>query len=262
MNSTEIFENVHNLVCSIPYVTSISKALVGILGSIFIYFTAAPFLIKYIILPTINKIYNFYQHQISWKKKNISSYVTCTLCILKTNPETGEKEFFLRTLFERHIKDMVYGNLQAMNILQESSKQTTMTNSWLVFPKDSSWIILNAILNQISEMFAVGHLGFDFNLPVHSDTYVYGVTYTRNPEIYMHKYRILLMKESTLLKLSPDFSKVIFKNPVHNLAYKGLYLMRLKVEEELSGKKSDNFLIKELGDFSQSFHRISLSILK
>jgi hypothetical protein len=99
-------------------------------------------------------------------------------CVLKIDPETGERSFHLRTLFERHVSDMVYGNLKAIQILQDCAKKTTTSSSWLVFPKDSSWIILNAILNQISEIFAIGHLAFDFDLPYQSDWYSYGVTYS------------------------------------------------------------------------------------
>ena len=95
MNSTQINNSLNNFLITMqPYASYFSKNIFGFFVSIFFYFTAAPFsfqqkkkkffnikqkVFKFVVLPTINKIYNFYIHQTTWETKKISSYVTCTL---------------------------------------------------------------------------------------------------------------------------------------------------------------------------------------
>lgn len=64
---------------------------------------------------------------------------------------------------------MLYRNEKAVEILIKAAQKTVKDNSWIVIPKDSAWLILNALLNVVSEFFATGYLAEDLGLPVKSE---------------------------------------------------------------------------------------------
>lgn len=53
------------------------------------------------------------------------------------------------------------GNTRAANIVLEAAKKTTLQDPILRLPEKDSWFIYTTILNEISSMFAIGHVYTD-----------------------------------------------------------------------------------------------------
>eukprot|EP01080_Neovahlkampfia_damariscottae_P012557 gene12557-6377_t len=217
-----------------PYRILIENVFSYVFLPFFFYFTAIPFIVRFICVPLVNKTLTWNKHKIRWDKQQFKTHLTCSICIMKKDKETNIKRFQLRTLFERNIVDILYRNMNATHNVLQAAKATTVDNSWLIFPEgSSSWMIFNSLLNNISEHFSLGHLAYDLDCPVKTEWYIFGITYAKNSEIPFRKLRIFLMKESTLLEMNENDKEPEFESSKHNLTYQAIQSMSYMVKRFL-----------------------------
>ena len=91
----------------------VEKTFSYIILPFFFYFTAIPFLVRFIFVPLVNKTLKWNKHKIRWDKQQFKTHLTCSICMMKQDKESKKKFFKLRTLFERNIVDMLYRNMNA-----------------------------------------------------------------------------------------------------------------------------------------------------
>lgn len=62
-----------------PYFLQIFQLGESILWPFLVYFTAFPFLMRYIVIPAFNRAVDGYKHTKKWEEKKFSTHVTATL---------------------------------------------------------------------------------------------------------------------------------------------------------------------------------------
>ncbi len=84
----------------------------------------------------------------------------------------------IRTILEMDVDD-IFLNRSASSKIVELAKQTTQANPFIPIPPEDHWFYLNAVLNEISERFALGHLRRDAGLEVTTEQYLLCLTCER-----------------------------------------------------------------------------------
>lgn len=118
----------------------------------------------------------------------------------------------IRTILEMDCSDVFLNATAAKNIVS-FAKQTTQDDPMLPIPSDDCWQYLNAVLNEISERFAVGQLRRDMGLPVQRGAYVLCLTCERAGPVRTQKVRGMLLKKTLLMNLPKEEPQ--FESPSH-----------------------------------------------
>lgn len=149
----------------------------------------------------IGWLWGQWQSMQAWSKKEFTSSIVLSLnsVELYTSQEedTPVGSLKLRTLFERELRD-VYPNRAMEDIVRSAGKETRPGDPILRFAKEDAWYILNSILNQISEQFAVGTMRADMGLEVDKKWYTFCVTFEHEESLQQFKPRILLIERECL----------------------------------------------------------------
>ena len=129
-----------------------------------------------------------------WQKREFYDRMNISLNILR------DGRLKIRTLNETRC-ELIFPNSQAAQMVIDAAKKTTVDDPILTLPKEDYWYYLNAVLNEISEQFAVGSVRQDLGLPVTCDEYLICLTSEADGGIRMRKVRALVIKKSLLVKL-------------------------------------------------------------
>jgi len=130
-----------------------------------------------------------------WAQKSFLHRLNVSLNILRP----GEP-LRIRTLSEMSCDD-VFLNPVATEQILAAAKKTTLQNPILPLPKDDYWYYLNAVLNEISEQFAAGHLRRDMGLPVTTRKYMICLTCEAAGDVRTRKVRAMVIAQEDLEKL-------------------------------------------------------------
>lgn len=147
----------------------------------------------------------------------------------------------LRTIFEMDIDDILLGNKAAVGLVLDAAKHTDADHPFLSFAdEDDQWLILNAMLNELSERFAAGLIAQAAGLPTRSQTFLFGITCEKNGGVRIQKIRIMLISEPMLRLVQqwmnspaePPRIEPVFESPSHSIRWLTLQAMaRLYFEQ-------------------------------
>jgi hypothetical protein len=128
----------------------------------------------------------------------------------------------IRTLSEKRCED-VFLNSVAADTVQQLARRTKAGNPLLPIPLDDTWYYLNAILNDLSEQFAVGLLKRDLGAPVTAGMYLVALTCESAGDMRTRKIRAMVVKKSVLTNLPVDAPK--FESERHLTRWQTLQFM-------------------------------------
>lgn len=144
----------------------------------------------------------------------------------------------IRTILEKNLDD-VFLNRVAVDKVLAAAEKTTEANPLLPLEKDDAWYLLNAVLNEISEQFALGHIRRDIGQPVENHDYVICLTYEKAGAVRTRKVRAMMVRKSALLKLPEKPPQL--ERASHLTRYETLKMMALEY-----GKRPEMFLDVEI----------------
>jgi hypothetical protein len=148
-----------------------------------------------------------------WRKREFLDRLNVSL----TRIENGVLQ--IRTILEMDCEG-VFLNPSAAKTIVELAKKTTATDPILPIPKDDCWLYLNAVLNEISERFAVGQIKRDLGVSVEQGEYLLCLTCERAGPVRTQKIRAMLLRKSLLTGLPTEEPK--YESPSHVTRWKTL----------------------------------------
>ena len=139
--------------------------------------------------------------QADWKKQEFLDRLNVSLNVIE------EGTLKIRTLSEKRCED-VFLNSVAAETVQKLARKTTATDPLLPIPKDDQWYYLNAVLNELSEQFALGHIRRDLGVPVQTAEYLVCLTCEQFGELRTRKVRAMVIRKSLLTNLPKEAPKL------------------------------------------------------
>ena len=125
----------------------------------------------------------------------------------------------IRTILEMDCQK-IFLNSSAAKTIVKLARKTTADDPMLPIPQEDCWQYLNAVLNEISERFAVGQIKRDLGLPFERGEYVLCLTCERDGPVRTHKVRGMLVRKSLLTALPKD--EPTYESPSHVTRWKTL----------------------------------------
>ena len=148
-----------------------------------------------------------------WRKHDFLDRLNVTL----TSIEEGNLR--IRTILEMNCQD-IFLNAAAAKTIVKLARRTTEDDPLLPIPDADCWQYLNAILNEISERFAVGQIKRDLGLPVERGEYVLCLTCEKSGLVRTQKVRVMLLRKAMLTALPTDEPR--YESPTHATRWKTL----------------------------------------
>jgi hypothetical protein len=118
----------------------------------------------------------------------------------------------IRTILEMDCEQILL-NASAAREIVRLARRTTAEDPILPIPPDDTWQYLNAVLNEISERFAAGHIKRDLGLPVERGEYLLCLTRENAGLTRTQKVRGMLVRKSLLTAL-PE-REPAYEDPTH-----------------------------------------------
>ncbi|MEM1227683.1 MAG: hypothetical protein AAGJ40_18440 [Planctomycetota bacterium] len=118
----------------------------------------------------------------------------------------------IRTILEMDVED-IFLNRAAASELVKLAKGTTPENPLIPIKAEDRWYYLNAVLNEVSERFAEGHMKHAVGADVTEEQFLIALTCERAGRVRTQKIRALLMKQSFLENLPED--EPSYESPNH-----------------------------------------------
>jgi hypothetical protein len=147
-----------------------------------------------------------------------------------------------RTLQESDLRDVLLNNRHAVGLVTAAASHATLEQPILQFSKSDAWVVLNSVLNELSEQFAAGFLAKSMGLPTRSEWYVFALTCEKDPDVRINKVRVLVAAESLLDKIE-ELTDLQFEVEHHRIRRNTLVSMaHLRADP----KRSHNLLRVEL----------------
>lgn len=151
-----------------------------------------------------------------WQRKEFIDRLNVSLNIL------ADGKLQIRTILEASHEE-IFLNRIAIDKVQRAARRTTEANPLLTLDKDDAWFLLNAVLNEISEKLAAGHVRRDMGLPTHTQRYVLALTYECAGAIRTRKVRAMMIKKETLLNLPKEMPLLDHEN--HKTRFRTLQVL-------------------------------------
>jgi hypothetical protein len=185
-----------------------------------------------VILLAIGSWWGKRRARAEWSKKRFLDRINFSLNTLQ------DGKLSIRTLIEDDCHEVFLNDI-AVGRIEAAARKTTSENAILPLAKDERWYLLNAVLNAVSERFAVGFLKRDMGLPVNATVYLVCLTYENAGELKTRKIRAMLIQKAVLLNLPETMPQ--FEQPHHRTRFDTL--KRLAVA---FGTDPTNFLEVEI----------------
>jgi hypothetical protein len=131
----------------------------------------------------------------------------------------------IRTLREVDITQVLLNNEHGIRMLMRAARRTTLQKPFLELPPNDAWIVLNAILNELSEQCATGFLARSMGAPAATGSYLFGITCEKDRSIRMNKLRVMVIEKSLLERIH-ELDYLEFEQPSHRVRYQTLNRMR------------------------------------
>lgn len=151
-----------------------------------------------------------------WKKREFYDLINLSLNTI----ENGQ--LLIRTLSEKRCSE-IFLNAAAADTVMKTARLTTEKDPLLPLPAHDYWYYLNAVLNELSEQFAVGHLRRDLGQPVARDRYVICLTREVAGEVRAQKIRAMVVRKAVLEQLGSAELKI--ESSTHSTRVTTLHFM-------------------------------------
>ncbi len=174
--------------------------------------------------------------RLMWQRRHFMTRINFTINYI----ENGTLKF--RTLREDDLGTILLNNEHGKKVVLRAAHRSTLDRPFLELPRRDAWTVLNAILNELSEQFAVGHLARSMGAPVKSQWYVFGLTCEKHREVRMNKLRVMIIEKS-LLENIDRYEDLRFERESHHIRLQTLKRMR---EIQLDPTRSHNLMEIEL----------------
>lgn len=159
----------------------------------------------------------------AWKRREFFNRINFSLNTIR------EETLRIRTLAEKTCSD-VFLNDVATQMLIRTAQKTTAENALIPVSKDDSWYFLNAVLNEISEQFAVGLIAQEAGQSVTSVSYLICLTNECDGEIRTRKIRAMVIRRDLLQNLPKDSPK--FEQTYHKRRWTTLQQLSAAYQKE------------------------------
>lgn len=147
-------------------------------------------------------------------------------------------KLMIRTVLEMDC-EQIFLNPAAAKTIVDLARRTTADDPLLPIPKEDCWQYLNAVLNEISERFAVGQIKRDLGLPVERGEYLLCLTCERAGPVRTQKVRGMLVRKSLLTALPEETPE--YESPSHATRWTTLKQMSV-----LFKKQPERFIEMEI----------------
>lgn len=154
-----------------------------------------------------------------WKARDFMTRVNFSLNYVHGN------KLKIRTLRETEIDRILLGNTHGRRVVLRAARKTTAEEPVLRLPKTDAWIVLNSVLNELSEEFAEGFLAAAMDIPTKAATFVFAITCEKHHDVRMNKIRVMVVEKSLLLDID-KLAEVEFERDAHHVRYQTLKTMR------------------------------------
>lgn len=150
----------------------------------------------------------------AWQKReffhrinfSLNSIIDGTLCI--------------RTLAEKTCNDVFLNETAVKEITAAAAQETRLGLPLIPMAKDDCWFYLNAVLNEVSEQFAVGLIARESGKNMTATQYVICLTNVADGEVKTRKIRTQVIRENLLTSLPKETP--IFESPQHRIRWETL----------------------------------------
>ena len=95
-------------------------------------------------------VFAWWRARLAWKKRRFLHRVNFSLNYVQDNA------LRFRTLRESDIHDVLLNNDHAVDLVTKAAARTTLDEPVLELPREEAWVVLNSVLNELSEQFAEG----------------------------------------------------------------------------------------------------------
>ncbi len=147
-----------------------------------------------------------------------------------------------RTLQESDLREVLLNNSHAVGLVTKAVGKTTLEDPILHLPDREAWVILNSVLNELSEQFAAGFLAKSMGLPTRSERYVLALTCEKDPDVRINKVRVMIVAESLLRQID------------------GLADLEFELEHHRIRRKTLSKMSQALGDPKQKHNLITVEL--
>jgi hypothetical protein len=191
-----------------------------------------------IVLFFLGRWWGKFRARKDWARREFMHRLMVTINSIVPGP-TGKPTLAIRTVLENDLAQVLL-NAVAVDRVLAAAKLTTPDAPIVPVSADDRWFVLNAILNEISEHFALGTLARDQGLPVKTTRYLLCLTNEVAGSLRTHKMRAMVMQKDLLV--SGAFEKdLAVENPNHDTRLKTLEQLRAAYAKDAS-----NFLELEI----------------
>ena len=149
-------------------------------------------------------------------------------------------QLHLRTLKESDIDQIILNNKHGRNMLLKAARaaRSSAKTPFLDLTPEDTFLVLNAILNELSESFAAGALARSMGRPVQAKWYVFGVTCEWDDEVKNRKIRVMIIAEDLLEKLD-RLPTLEYQHPWHHVRHETLLTMRKLYQDDCRAEAAD-----------------------
>jgi hypothetical protein len=151
-----------------------------------------------------------------WQRREFLHRLNISLNVLR------DGTLRIRTIAELSC-EAVFLNKLAVATIDGAARRTTPEDPLLPLPQADYWYYLNAVLNEVAERFAEGHLRKDIGLPVDTAHYLLCLTSERDGEMRTRKIRAMLIRRELLQNLPQTAPQ--FESPTHAIRWRTLQQM-------------------------------------
>jgi hypothetical protein len=152
-----------------------------------------------------------------WKRREFFNRINVSLNSIV------QGKLLIRTVLEKTCEE-VFLNKVAVERLLQSAPKTTVDKPIIPLEKDDRWFFLNAVLNELSETFAVGLFKREAGQGHESVRYLICLTNECDGEIKTRKIRAMVIRKDVLLKLPEEAPA--FESPNHSIRWRTLQAMK------------------------------------
>ncbi|MEZ6195163.1 MAG: hypothetical protein R3F20_05450 [Planctomycetota bacterium] len=177
-----------------------------------------------------------------WRKREFMHRVNVSLNHVE--PRGDEPGLLqLRTLMEADASEILK-NEAGVEILLAAAGKTTVEDP-VIHLGAEGWTILNAVLNEVAEVFAAGTLARDLGMPVRSKRYLFALTNERDGDVKTRKVRALFLPEEFTAEDGGPFREdLALESPRHVTRVRTIRAMLDQYAR--SGGESGDFMWVEL----------------
>jgi len=179
-------------------------------------------IVSALILTAVGWAFGYWRAKRNWAKREFLDRLNFSLNTI------DDGTLKIRTLAEVDAAS-VFLNREASRRVLKAANRTSAADPILPLPKEDYWFYLNAVLNEVSERFAVGLLRRDLGGQVRTATYVLCLTCEAAGAARTRKVRAMLIRKDRLMSLPAEPPKLEHSN--HAVRWQTLHILKAEFEK-------------------------------